>query len=176
MLLDDAPGDVQAQAHTSEAPIVDVLGPVEAVEDQRLIFQGYADTAILHAQAGLTVNRPHTHHNRTVVRTVLECVLDQVGQDLFEAQRVNSRHDRLWRDNNLEPIRVQDWITAQRDLDQRSQVALLTRTKQSALLEPGNVEQLEHQILESLSLLDEPIEPGDVRGSTPVALGSSTQN
>src|SRR5258707_1239964 len=83
MLLHDTARDVQTKAHPREAAIVDVSGAVEALEHQRLIFDGDTDAVILHAKPRLAVLWPHPDQDARVMQTGFERVLDQVDQQLF---------------------------------------------------------------------------------------------
>src|SRR5713101_5964580 len=106
MLLHDTSGDVQAKTHAREASIVDVSCAVEALEHEWLIFDGYADAAILHAEARLRASLPHPDDYPTVVRTVLERVFDQIDQELLDARCIHRGEHGLRRYLNLDSFAV----------------------------------------------------------------------
>src|SRR4051812_11660373 len=89
MLGDDTPRDVQPESHACETSVVDVFPPMEALEDQRLILERDADALVGDAQMRLFISLPDTHLHGCVIGTVLECVLDEVGNHLIEARRVD---------------------------------------------------------------------------------------
>src|SRR5258707_7122520 len=155
MLLHDTSGDVQAKAHPREAAIVDVSGAVEALEHQRLIFDGDTNAAILHTEPCLGVLWPHPDHDARVARTVFERVLDQVNQQLLNARRVNRDHDSFIGRLQLDPFTFDERGTAQATLHQRAQVELVARNAHARILEPRNVEQSDNQISQSLALIDQ---------------------
>src|SRR6266568_1603940 len=160
MLDHDRARDVQPETHARETSVVDVARAMETVEDQRLVLSGNANAAILHTDPRLVVLGPHADDDSALQRAVLECVLDEVRQDLFEAQRIHRRENGLL-SVQVDPLPAGRFATKHR-LEQLAQVGLLELAEQAVVLEARHIQQLQHQVLEPQTLLEQPIQPGAI--------------
>src|SRR5947207_6359527 len=93
--LDDAPADVEAQAEALRATVRGVARAVEGQEDVVAVDRRHPDAVVAHAQQRLIALPPRLDDHLAAGGRVLERVLQQVGEDLPQAQRVVVAGERL---------------------------------------------------------------------------------
>src|SRR5215213_10622523 len=100
-------GDGEAEAHTSAgfAAGAGGLGAVEAVEDARQVFLGYAGAGVGHGREGLSVSGVAFDGNEASRGRETEGVVEKGGQDLLRPPGVAAGRDLAgWIEADLEPL------------------------------------------------------------------------
>src|SRR5918911_339838 len=93
VLLDDVAADVQAQPHAGDLPMFGVRRAAEGLEDAFGGLRRQADTMVLHLEQHAARLGLEADPQLGAIGRILDRVLEQIGQDLFDALRVG-RHVR----------------------------------------------------------------------------------
>src|SRR5579864_8444389 len=89
VLLNDTSRDVQAEAHTGKAAIINVAGAMKSLEHERLILDRDTYSLIVDTDSCVITLVPYLYAYWRRWRTVFERVLNKIGNDLFEARCVD---------------------------------------------------------------------------------------
>src|SRR5713226_3069660 len=117
-------------------------------------------------------------HTRTITRLSWGLYLSAFSTRLvrtFKALHIYLGQDGLWRDLKLDSLAARECSVADSLLHERAQIGCRARADQARVLEARHVEQPNDQVSESLTLLDQTIQPDSIGRGGWVALVASKQ-